>query len=879
MYKGECSVEILNVRNSHEHGKMLELCFNLCQKYALIPVIGSGFSFGSPTDNNGTIPSVSELTEFLFKYISAYSNYSPEDLIDIQKESLPDLSNSFWDIYSRIPEEKLEEFYEYINKNFQNISFWKDFQSEFLEIRWPYLFTLNYDSLIENYSSNYYPIIPYEKINRYYARTKTKVYKLHGDAGKYLSTGDNKYFILSRDQYVKSMMDDSNKDMLNELLTAFSSKSILFFGCGLSEELDLLYSSQLSVKERAEDIDTTQQAIIYISFESEDSVEKPFSQRMEDRLARYGITTVFRFFSEEDSKNFFHELREATSKLSKPGIEDFLEKYSSMQFNILKKDDIRCRDFLLQENLVWKSINSHIITMPGYYITRSLFKDAVDSIPNEPLCFISGNFFSGKTIFLLDIAHFFTTKKVYIFPAGTTITEEQLDALVQKENALHCFDSKSLTTAQIKKVSSELVLDGIKKKGSNILIVIDKSDAPMYKYIFEARNASRKFTIFSLDSQFDKSEKAKFNQKVGAISLSPYEKNQTVLDYIVNNEKKISGIPSSQRLFLEPQKELLAQDVQKRIKALVMLATEIRIPANRAIQFGIDGAINGIIKCCDPSGGAAVIEKDYSVYNGNSSGYEFVCNSKYWIIRALSTYAKSDPNSIEIIANAYLSIIKDYRCIYIGNDVAFYQNCEPYYFFDHIQTLFNARWFPNSSKLMNAIYDKLLSELSNSYQFLHQKAKGKLIIAQVQVKNRNRYMANRTLTEAVYNITRAQDLASQYPDAKNIDETLLHMAYTKGRIFIEFSCISDKYIPKTVYACCELYQLQARSKHDIYDFMTAKGNDGWAFNTFKNKLMNRRCLDRCTGLDYNQASSLLQRWTGKRFQIMKRDSSKKPRKK
>lgn len=864
-------MEILNVRNSHEHGKMLELCFNLCQKYALIPVIGSGFSFGSPTDNNGTIPSVSELTKFLFKYISAYSNYSPEDLIDIQKESLPDLSNSFWDIYSRIPEKKLEEFYEYINKNFQNISFWKDFQSEFLEIRWPYLFTLNYDSLIENYSPNYYPIIPYEKINRYYARTKTKVYKLHGDAGKYLSTGDNKYFILSRDQYVKSMMDDSNKDMLNELLTAFSSKSILFFGCGLSEELDLLYSSQLSVKERAEDIDTTQQAIIYISFESEDSVEKPFSQRMEDRLARYGITTVFRFFSEEDSKNFFHELREATSKLSKPGIEDFLEKYSSMQFNVLKKDDIRCRDFLLQENLVWKSINSHIITMPGYYITRSLFKDAVDSIPNEPLCFISGNFFSGKTIFLLDIAHFFATKKVYIFPAGTTITEEQLDALVQKENALHCFDSKSLTTAQIKKVSSELVLDGIKKKGSNILIVIDKSDAPMYKYIFEARNASRKFTIFSLDSQFDKSEKAKFNQKVGAISLSPYEKNQTVLDYIVNNEKKISGIPSSQRLFLEPQKELLAQDVQKRIKALVMLATEIRIPANRAIQFGIDGAINGIIKCCDPSGGAAVIEKDYSVYNGNSSGYEFVCNSKYWIIRALSTYAKSDPNSIEIIANAYLSIIKDYRSIYIGNDVAFYQNCEPYYFFDHIQTLFNARWFPNSSKLMNAIYDKLLSELSNSYQFLHQKAKGKLIIAQVQVKNRNRYMANRTLTEAVYNITRAQDLASQYPDAKNIDETLLHMAYTKGRIFIEFSCISDEYIPKAVNACYELYQLQARSKHDIYDFMTAKGNDGWAFNTFKNKLMNRRYLDRCTGLDYHQASSLLQRWTGKRIQIMKRE--------
>jgi hypothetical protein len=513
--------------------------------------------------------------------------------------------------------------------------------------------------------------------------------------------------------------------------------------------------------------------------------------------------------------------------------------------------------------------------MPGYYISRSLYKEAVESVSNEPLCFISGNFFSGKTIFLLDIARFFNTKKVYLFPAGTTITEEQLEALTQKENALHCFDSKALTTAQIKKISSESTLDCIKKKQSTILIVIDKSDAPMYKYIFEARNASRQFTIFSLDSKFNKSEITKFNQKVGAISLSPYENNQTVLDYIVNNEKNIFGDSDSQKLFLEPRKELLAQDVQRRIKALVMLATEIRIPANRAIQFKIDGAINGIIKCCAPSGDAAVIEKDYSVYNGNSSGYEFVCNSKYWIIRALSIYAKSEPNSIETIANAYLNIIEDYRSIYKSDDVRFYQNCEPYYFFDHIQTLFNGRWFPNSSKLMNAIYDKLLSKLSDSYQFMHQKAKGKLIIAQIQIKKGKRSMGRKTLLEAVYNITRAQDLANLYPNAKNISETLLHMVYTKGRIFIEFSCISDEYIPKAVDACYELYQLQAHSKHDIYDFMSASGNDGWAFNTFKRKLMNRQCLDKCIDLDYDRVRFLLQRWTGKRFQFAKPNRRKR----
>lgn len=872
-------MDVLNIRNEHDRQKMLDLCSTLCKKYLLIPIIGAGFSFGTPTDNNGTIPSVSDLSKFLFKYICEYSNYSKADLEDIQRQSLPDLSISFWDIYDRIPQEKLEDFYTYIEKNFQNISFRKDFQNEFLGIKWPYLFTLNYDSLIENSSRNFYPIIPFERINPHFGKDKTKLYKLHGDAGKYLSTSDSKYFILSRDQYITSMMDNSNKDMLNELLTAFSSKSIIFFGCGLTEELDLLYSSQLAVRERATNIDKTQQSIIYISFEKEDFINEPLSQRMQDRLARYGITTVFRFFSEEDSRKFFFDLKQATAKTPKPGIESFLESYSSMRYDILKEDDIQCRDFLSQENLVWKHANEHIITLPGYYITRSKFESAITHISTEPLCFISGNFFSGKTIFLLDIARSFAKRKVYIFPAGTVISDDQLDVLIQKDNALHCFDSKSLTTTQIKKISNESILDIVKKNGSSIIIVIDKSDAPMYKYIFEARNAARDFMIFSLNSKFDKIESQAFNKKIGAISLSTYDKGQTILDYIVNNEKTLSLSSGSKAVFLEPQKKLLATDFERRIKALIMLATEIRIPAKRAIQFKIDTAINDIINCCNSSGGASVIERDYSIYNGNSSGYEFVCNSKYWVIRALSTYAKAQFNSIEVISNAYLNIIEDYRSLFINDDIGFYQNCEPYYFFDHIQTLFNQRWFPNSSKLMNKIYDKLLPPLSDSYQFLHQKAKGKLIIAQVQIKRGHLHSGSQTLTEAVYNITRAQDLASQYPDAKNIAETLLHMAYTKGRIFIEFTCISDKYMSKAVDACYDLYQLQSNSRHDIYDFMSAKGSDGWAFNKFRNKLMDRQCLDSCPDLNLDHVNYLLQRWTGKRFRMSKRTRVKKSHKK
>lgn len=869
-------MKILNVQNAKERKEAIELCKNLLEKHALIPVIGSGFSSHTPTDNGGRIPSVEDIHSKLFDCIEQFSGYSKEELKEIEQLSLPDLASAFWNIYDRISEDGLNSFYRYFAENFQNISFQKDFQKAFLKIRWPYLFTLNYDSLIEDYSLDYYPIIPYERINPYYSREKIKVYKLHGDAKKYTDTEDRKYFILSRNQYVDSMLKEENKDMLDELLTAFSSKSILFFGCGLSDELDLLYSSQLAVREKVKNIDHNQQAIIYISYEIDENAETvDFSLRKKDLLSQYGVTHILRIFSEQQSKAFFDDLSEIAARIPQPGVDSFLEKYSSMQFDSLKIDDTKCRDFLFQENLVWQSVDTHTITLPGYIVNRSKLSEVVDFISNgNCLCFIAGNFFSGKTLLLIELAKFFMWKKVYLFPSGVRLTDLQLDFLLNKTNALFCFDARSLTTAQIKAVCSENKLDQLKAKNSSAVIVIDASDAPMYKFIFEAHSFAREFQQFWISGVFDNTEGLEFNKKIGAISLPPYIKNETLLDYIVNNQKELIIDSGVDTFFLEPQRELLAQNPKSRTKALIMLATEIRIPAMRGIRFGIDSAINEMITCCNRLNGVSVIEKDYSVYNGDSSGYEFVCNSKYWVIRALSAYAKSQKDSADIIAEAYLSIIKNYRAIYKDDDVKFYQNCEPYYFFDHIQILFNQRWFPNSSALINKIYNKLLSLLSDSYQFLHQKAKGELEIARVQIGHKNFDNAHKTLKEARYNITRAIRLAEQFPKAQNIKETLLHMTYTKGRILIESSCISYSHIPQAVAVCYKLYEMQQGIQHNVYDFTTGSGRDKKSFETFLKMLITNSTVHEFKDFDNEKADFLLKRWTGKRFTIRKTKKNK-----
>ena len=864
------NMEILNIERSEDRAKILELCQNLLEKRALIPVVGSGFSFDTPTENGGSIPSVSGLHAKLFSYIKDYSGYTKSDLEETNKLNLFDLAQKFWTIYDRLPSEAIRSFFEYVQTNFQDISYHKDFQKSFLNVRWPYLFTLNYDSSIEDYNKRLYnPVIPYASVNHNFSGGRIRVYKLHGDAKTFTDSGDKRFFILSRTQYIDTLKSDENEDMRNELLTAFSSKSILFFGCGLSEELDLLYSSQLSLQEKVKHIDPHQQAIIYISYEpDEDASSSPFSVKKIDDLVPYGVTHVLRIFSEKESALFFNELADFSAKIQRPTIDNFLQKYSAMQFHILRAEDTACRDFLFQENLVWRSIDKHTITIPGYYVTRSKISKAKEIINNgEPLLFVSGNFFSGKTFFLIELAKTFMAKKVYIFPSGTKLSNRQLDSLTLKSNAIFCFDSKTLTNAQIKTICEEKKLEQIRKSNSSAIIVIDSSDAPMYEYIFEARNISREFPQIKISSIFDDQEEPFFNQKIGSISLPPYKKKETILDYIVENEEILVGSARSHNYFLSPQNDLLSKNPKRRTKALIMLATEIRISAKRAIQFEIDDAINELIRCCNDSNSASVIEKDYSVFDGNSSGFEFVCNSKYWVIRALSLFASADRANINIISDAYLSIINNYRAIYKDDDVKFYQNSEPYYFFDHIQTIFNYRWFPNSHALTNEIYQKLLRTLSNSFQFLHQKAKGKLEIARVQINHKHSIAAKDTLREALYNITRAIKLAEGYPSAKNIEDTILHMTYTKGRILMEFSCISHRYVPQAVETCYDLYEKQNSILHNAYDFTTGTGHDKKSFESFKHLLIYDSSIRNFKDLDLQKMRFLLIRWTGMKFSI------------
>lgn len=869
-------MEIYDYSLESDKKKVLSLCCNLLSKNSLVPVIGSGFSSKSPTNAHGTVPLADNLKEEILKYIKKYSGYSITEIAQLEQQSLSEVSGCFWSIYERIPEHAKRLFYDYFSINFINISCFKPFQKNCCKIHWPCVFTLNYDTLLEDGNPNYRVIIPFDRINKSYTGHRCSLYKLHGDAEKFINTGDKKYCILSRKQYVESMNSHENEDLLEELQTVFSSKSVIFIGCGLDEELDLLYIADTNLSERSKNIDKSQQAIIYINYEPYNTRNEPLSPRIVDKLNEYNVTTVIRIASEDELNYLFQELLAYSTQIPNSSIETHLRKYTSFEFIIRNKTDKANRSYLFQDILVRKSILSHTIILPGFFILRDISNVVIKDIDenNNFLHFISGSFFSGKTYCLLGIAQHYTKRKVYFFPSSSNVSVEELDCLLAESNTIVCFDSNTLEFSQVKHIASEKIMHQLKKQNLHIIIMIEKSDASFYKYYFSDNERNDLIKIYSLDNHLNdhslkslSSEILRFNESVGILSFPPYNKTDSLLDYVVNNERELIADDSEISHYISPDFKILSQDTINRLSALIMLATEVHISAKRSIQFHIANAIDDlVIKCQQPGKQSSVIERDYSSHDMDSSGFEYVCNSKYWITRTLSLYAINNPKSADAISNAYLNIINVYRALNPTNNIDFYRSSEPYYYFDHIQALFNYKWYSNASSLMNSIYDSLMSTLSGSYQFLHQKAKGKLVVAQVQMQHKHYSMAKQTLDDAILNIDRAIALAEAAPNAKNIDATLLHMKYTKGRIMIQRCSLNQCYFPQAVNACYEVYQ----SGHNSYDFLSSTGSDLIAFNWFKRSLLSiNKPFINYPDFDKSKAEYLLLRWTGKHIYYSK----------
>lgn len=773
-------MEIYDFKENADRTRIKNLFYEHFNNKSFVLIIGSGFSKGE-ISKSGHVPSVYELKEFMADFISKENRYNSKMKSKLLSKELGTLGEHFWTSFDK--SKNCNEFMNYLNNNFTNVTINSDAKKKLLNSKWRFIYTLNYDDAIENYikhqNNDLYTIIPYSSINKGWIDKYEKIYKIHGDAKTYLTTGDKKYLIISKKQYLAMITDSANQDLKNNIITDYMSNDIIYIGCSLIEEYDLINASDISLAEMKRHNKYTK---CYYVYYKNDMDPNPDEIEIED-YSNCGVTHMI-IVNSSLLDEFYNFIYDISAKSIETGYLDCFKK-----FDVRDDKTKGIKNLFIDDCCVENKIN-----IPPFFIRRTATAEIISNINNvkTPLQVIRGNSFSGKTFILYDIIKEFSNFKIAFFKSGTLVSDELLDAVIEEKNGFVIFDENTLTSDQMLKLTDKNVLKKIKSNGNVFLLAINSNIGIFTKHFFEDEKIelSDYIKINFIESEFDDEELLSFNQNIGRLGFKDCCKGDSLLDYAlsIENESLIDGFNLSRcfdwNIINENTK------TEKILTLFILLANQNAVTFSQAALLDLQPIV--LEYCTDRNGPFSIaiqnecmseIEKTSNTHDS----FRVVCNSKYWLYKSLSNFAKSTLN-YDLIAKVYYKIVKMYYDnLYKSSDSNkrrnYHYRIKPYYFLDTIQfTLLGANDDGKSGSLIlcEKIYEKLLELLNDQYHFMHQKSKC-LLRKGIRIKNENE--KQKCLNSALHQIDRAMQLAEKSA-ANNIKFSIFHMKVTKTIILV-----------------------------------------------------------------------------------------------
>ena len=200
------------------------------KRVSLIPILGSGFTRGC-ISRRGRVPSGDDYKEYMIDQIIKKRGLDVSKRLDYEKKQFSEISTIYHVIVPK------EEQRDYLRKNFTKVELSLE-KKKFLNINWPYVYTLNSDDAIENNSR--YTTVVYSNRSLWdeiFSTDKCTI-KLHGHIDDILVYKDSKCEIFDLPQYVQSL--NENRILLDKLKHDYEFMNLIYIGCGLSNEIDLL---------------------------------------------------------------------------------------------------------------------------------------------------------------------------------------------------------------------------------------------------------------------------------------------------------------------------------------------------------------------------------------------------------------------------------------------------------------------------------------------------------------------------------------------------------------------------------------------------------------------------------------------------------------
>ena len=197
----------------YRHKKSVETVVDLLKKQVLVPIWGSGYTYGAKA-KKGTVPDAKEATCLMKAIIHEYVDKDYE-------------SNNFFDVASvfmtRVDAEIRDNFF---RNYFTDVKLGKT-EVDFLNLPWPHAYTINVDDGIEN-SSDFKVVLPYQEKYKLPRKDTRLLYKLHGDANYELQYEKENNIIFCSEQYLEAINAESNKPFLNNHFYNYLEKVCCF---------------------------------------------------------------------------------------------------------------------------------------------------------------------------------------------------------------------------------------------------------------------------------------------------------------------------------------------------------------------------------------------------------------------------------------------------------------------------------------------------------------------------------------------------------------------------------------------------------------------------------------------------------------------------
>lgn len=737
-----------------------EILSNLKRK-TLLPILGSGFTRNC-SSSNGKVPSGQDYRQHMIEQLIKNYDFNNYDAESLRKQSFSNVSDIYFELTSSENRKK------YLYNNFTNVCIQEN-KKKFLSLDWPYVYTLNIDDGIEKNSNFNCIICSNRKVEEDIFNTEKCLIKLHGDVWEMIKYVDDKSEIFSKKQYIDSLA--SNISLLQRLKHDSLCQNLIYIGCSLDDELDLL-----SVHSSEENTSVVKR---YICVTEEPTILQKVN------LKKYGITHCIIFDSFNSIYDELYSLGIESQKVSN----DELEKHKHFSFKKCIDNYEDNKSYLLHgKGLLDKH---HEVIYPYFFISRSHTDKILKNIEKYTLQLLLGTRCSGKTYTLFDIVSRIKDRDTYLFETKDRLTEKAFKQILEKNNSVILFDNASLSISQIDYVIKNI--RDLSLRNIKIIIVLNKSERDILGLlslcIKKEIISEKDIPVIEISNKLDSIELDKINPLLTATNIGVFRETQNILDNILYTSEKLNEKNKYDTII--PKTE-----THKQLAALIALATERKIYSNRAIMFDLYDEFELQKRISNP---LIEIETTWSFErNANdNSPYKYVLNAEFWICRLLSFFAR-DTYNCEKIVSAYRYIIEKIIQNDQGPNIHYVNKkgtYKEYILFDNINRIFNTGCSSSKEGLLivKSIYDGLNSLLSVDPNYMHQRAKCCIRLSRFE-KDYNKKMDYLNKASRDVNVS-IQIFEQRYNESSNeqILISLAHLKYTQALIFCH-KCNIDKYM-------------------------------------------------------------------------------------